>query len=47
MSEPTSGQIDNVMRESRLFPPSQKFSQQALIGSLVAYEQLYAESVVD
>ncbi len=47
MSEQTSGQIDNVMQESRLFPPSQEFSRRAGIGSLEAYQKLYAESVAD
>ena len=38
MSEPqghnTGGQIDTVMHESRLFPPSAEFSSQACIKSL-------------
>jgi acetyl-CoA synthetase len=48
MNAPSStGQIDTVMIESRLFPPSSKFSKNALIGSMSAYEKLYAESIAD
>jgi acetyl-CoA synthetase len=35
------------MIESRLFPPSSEFSKKALIGSMSAYEKLYAESIAD
>ncbi len=48
MNAPSStGQIDTVMIESRLFPPSAEFSKKALIGSMSAYEKLYAESIAD
>ena len=41
MSEEASGQIDNVMHEDRMFPPSSEFSAKARIGSLEAYQSLY------
>ncbi len=47
MSNPANGQIANVLNETRLFPPSDMFSKQALIGSLTAYENLYKESLSD
>lgn len=47
MAESTSGQIDNVMREERLFPPSEQFASQSAIGSLDAYEALYNEAKAD
>ena len=37
----TSGQIDNVMQEDRLFPPSKEFVSKAGISSLEQYEELY------
>ena len=47
MADAAGGQIDSVMHESRLFPPSTEFSQKARIGSLAAYEALYAEAKAD
>ncbi|MFO0905415.1 MAG: acetate--CoA ligase [Pirellulales bacterium] len=47
MADAAGGQIDSVMHESRLFPPSNEFSQKARIGSLAAYEALYAEAKAD
>ncbi len=48
MSTPAStGQIDSVMQETRLFPPSTDFSAKAVIGSMADYEKLYAESMAD
>lgn len=41
MSNPANGQIANVLNETRVFPPSDSFAKQALIGSLAAYEVLY------
>jgi acetyl-CoA synthetase len=46
-SSVSTGQISNVLTESRLFPPSEAFSQRAAIGSLEAYQKLYGESVAD
>ncbi|MFN0018854.1 MAG: acetate--CoA ligase [Pirellulaceae bacterium] len=42
-----SGQIDTVMHEDRLFPPSEEFCAKALIPSLAAYEQLYEAAKKD
>ena len=41
MSEKVSSQIDNVMHEDRLFPPSDEFAKRSETGSLKAYEELY------
>ena len=41
MSEEASGQIDNVMHEDRMFPPSSDFSSKAKIGSLEEYQAIY------
>ncbi|MFK7768566.1 MAG: acetate--CoA ligase [Mariniblastus sp.] len=40
MSE-SSGQIDNVMHEDRVFPPPAEFSSNAAIGSVEQYQKLY------
>jgi acetyl-CoA synthetase len=47
MSENAGGQIDNVMQESRLFPPSDEFASQSRIGSLAEYEALYERARQD
>ena len=47
MSNPANGQIANVLNETRVFPPSQAFSNQAVIGSLAAYEKIYNKSLED
>jgi len=47
MSENTGGQIDNVMHETRLFPPSEEFAAQSKIGSMAAYQELYDEAKAD
>jgi acetyl-CoA synthetase len=44
MSESTSGQIDTVMTEDRLFPPSEEFASKSAIGSMEAYQKLYDEA---
>lgn len=41
MSDKASGQIDNVMQEDRLFPPSEHFSSRANIRSMEQYDELY------
>jgi acetyl-CoA synthetase len=41
MSQSVSGQVQNVMTESRLFPPSAEFAANARIGSMAAYEELW------
>ena len=47
MSEKTTGQIDSVMREDRLFPPSKEFSAKSVIGSEEQYQKLYDECAND
>lgn len=47
MSDQSSGQIANVLNETRRFPPSAEFRQRALIGSLADYETLYNDSIND
>ena len=43
----SSGQIDTVMQEKRLFPPSDDFASKAAIGSLQAYQELYDKAKAD
>jgi len=47
MAENNSGQIANVMKESRLFPPPKEFAQKARIGSIELYEKLWKEAADD
>ncbi len=47
MAESHAGQIDNVMKEDRLFPPSAEFAAKARIGSLEQYEKLWKEAADD
>ena len=47
MSENTSGQIDSVMEEDRLFPPSEEFAARCQLNSSEAYEKLYEEAKQD
>ena len=47
MSENTSGQIDSVMEEDRLFPPSAEFAARCQLDSSEAYEKLYEEAKQD
>ncbi len=47
MSEPRGGQIVNVMKEERLFPPSPEFSAKARIKSMEEYEKLWQEAAAD
>ena len=47
MSESTGGQIDTVMKESRLFPPPKEFAEKARIGSEEEYEKLWKEAAAD
>ena len=42
-----SGQIVNVMKEERLFPPSKEFAAKARIGSFEQYEKLWKEAAGD
>lgn len=41
MSESPTGQIDNVMHESRTFPPPESFQAAANISSMEQYQSLY------
>jgi acetyl-CoA synthetase len=45
MSKPVSRQIDTVMHESRLFSPSAAFREKSILGSEIAYNELYRESI--
>ena len=47
MAEEKAGQIVNVMKESRLFPPPKEFSAKARIGSMEQYEKLWKEAAED
>ena len=47
MTDGNSGQIDTVMHEDRLFPPSEEFAGRASIGSLEAYQELYDRAAAD
>jgi acetyl-CoA synthetase len=47
MSLPGSGQIENVMKEERVFPPPAGFSAKARIGSMAQYEGLCREAAED
>lgn len=47
MTAEGSSQIDNVMQESRLFPPTPEFVAKAKINSSDAYQTLYDASVQD
>jgi len=44
MAEEKSGQIDTVMKESRLFPPPKEFAEKAIIGSNEQYEKLWQDA---
>jgi len=47
MAEAKSGHIVNVMREERLFPPPQEFSERARIRSMEEYQKLWDEAAAD
>lgn len=47
MSQSASGQVDHILNESRLFPPPQKFVDQAVISSEEQYQQLYDAAAND
>ncbi|MGI9518928.1 MAG: acetate--CoA ligase, partial [Pirellulaceae bacterium] len=44
MSDTSTGQIEHVLHEERLFPPSPEFAARSHIGSQAAYEQLYDQA---
>ncbi len=43
----SKGQIDNVMKEGRLFPPPRKFAAKARIDSIEQYETLWNDAASD
>ncbi|MGA9365467.1 MAG: acetate--CoA ligase [Bacteroidota bacterium] len=45
MTDATTGHIESVLKEKRLFKPKAQFSQEAHIRSLAQYRKLYNESV--
>jgi acetyl-CoA synthetase len=47
MADPTSGQIDTVMHETRVFPPPAEFAARSRIPSLAAYEKMWQEAAAD
>jgi acetyl-CoA synthetase len=47
MAEASSGQIVNVMKEDRLFPPSPEFAAKARINSMEQYEKLWNQAAGD
>ena len=47
MAEAKSGQIVNVMKEARLFPPSREFAAKARIGSIEQYQKMWDEAAGD
>jgi acetyl-CoA synthetase len=47
MAEVKSGQIVNVMKEERLFPPTKEFAEKACIGSMKQYEKMWKEAAAD
>jgi acetyl-CoA synthetase len=47
MAERSVGQVDSVMQEARLFPPSPEFAAKARIGSLAGYEAMWNEANAD
>jgi acetyl-CoA synthetase len=47
MAQNTGGQVDTVMQERRLFPPTAEFTAKARISSLAEYEALWNEANED
>ena len=47
MSDTSSGQIDTVMNERRLFAPPEEFASGAGIGSMDAYQAMWEEARAD
>src|SRR5690349_5846268 len=43
----SSAQIDNVMREDRLFPPPSDFAAKSRIGSYEQYQKLWEQAAGD
>ncbi len=47
MAGQTSGKIDTVMQESRLFPPPAEFAAKARVKSMEEYQQLWEKAAAD
>ncbi|HEX6963296.1 MAG TPA: acetate--CoA ligase [Lacipirellula sp.] len=47
MSQSSTGKLDNVMREDRVFPPPAEFSARARIKSMDEYQKLWDEAAAD
>ncbi len=45
MSQTASTQIDHVLIENRLFPPTAEFTSRAVISTVAQYESLYADAL--
>jgi acetyl-CoA synthetase len=43
----SSGAIDHVLQETRLFPPPREFAERAVISSLAQYEAMYQRALDD
>ena len=46
-STTTHPNLESILRENRVFPPPKEFAAKAHVGSMAAYEELYARSVKD
>ncbi len=47
MAQQSTGQLDTVMQETRLFPPTKEASARAHIKSMDAYQKLWDEAAAD
>ncbi len=47
MAKETGGQVDTVMQETRVFPPTAEFAARATVNSMKAYEKLWNEAAAD
>ncbi len=47
MAEEKSAGLETVMKEERLFPPPEEFSQKARIGSMEQYQKMWDEAAAD
>ncbi|MEX2169723.1 MAG: acetate--CoA ligase [Pirellulales bacterium] len=47
MAKSAGGQLDTVMQETRLFPPSAEFAKRARIKSMEEYQKLWSDAATD
>lgn len=47
MTQSSSGHLDHILNEERLFPPPAEFTERAVINSLEQYQDLYRRSTED